>query len=87
MLTDDRCVWTGSYLVEHCTNGDMLQRTTGFIWENSFYDENPEGKPGMSDVSSLSGISGLSFDSTLLSPLSFFRLVLLLFLSYLFSAC
>ena len=26
----------------------------------------PEGRPGMSDVSPLSGISGLSFDSTLL---------------------
>ena len=41
----------------------------------------------MSDVSPLSGISGLSFDSTLFSPLLFFCLVLLLFLSYLFSAC
>ena len=47
----------------------------------------PEGRPGMSDVSPLSGISGLSFDSTLLSSLLFFCLVLLLFLSYLFSAC
>ena len=28
-----------------------------------------EGRPGMSDVSPLSGITGLSFDSTLLSPL------------------
>ena len=44
----------------------------------------PEGRPGMSDVSPLSGISGLSFDSTFLSPLLFFCLVLLLFLSYLF---
>ena len=42
----------------------------------------PEGRPGMSDVSPLSGISGLSFDSTLLSPLLFFCLVLLPFLSY-----
>ena len=41
----------------------------------------PEGRPGMSDVSPLSGISGLSFDSTLLSPLLFFCLVLLPFLS------
>ena len=32
----------------------------------------PEGRPGMSDVSPLSGISGLSFDSTLLFPLLFF---------------
>ena len=44
----------------------------------------PEGRPGMSDVSSLAGISGLSFDSTLLSPLLFFCQVLLPFLSYLF---
>ena len=44
----------------------------------------PKGTPGMSDVSPLSEISGLSFDSTLLSPLMFFCLVLLLFLSYLF---
>ena len=45
----------------------------------------PEERPGMSDVSPLSGISGLSFDSTLLSTLLFFRrLVLFPFLSYLF---
>ena len=44
----------------------------------------PEGRPGMSDVSLLSGISGLSFDFTLLSPLLFFCLVLLPFLSYRF---
>ena len=43
-----------------------------------------KGRPGMSDVSPLSGISGLSFDSTLLSPLLFFCLVLLPFLSYRF---
>ena len=47
----------------------------------------PEGKSGMSDVSPLSGISGLSFDSTLLSPVLFFCLVLFLFLTYLLSAC
>ena len=46
----------------------------------------PERRPGMSDVSPLSGISGLSFDSDLLSPLLFFYLVLLLFLLS-FSAC
>ena len=44
----------------------------------------PEGRPGMSDVSPLSGISGLSFDTTLLSPLLFFCLVLLPFLFYRF---
>ena len=38
----------------------------------------------MSDVSPMSGISGLSFDYTLLSPLLFFCLVLLCFLSDLF---
>ena len=41
----------------------------------------------MSDVSPLSGISVLSFDSTLLSPLLFFCQVLVLFLSYSFSTC
>ena len=35
----------------------------------------------MSDVSLLSGISGVSFDSTLLSPVLFFYLLLLLFSS------
>ena len=44
----------------------------------------PEGRLGMSDVSPLSGVLSLSFDSTLLSPLLFYCLVLLLFLSYLF---
>ena len=47
----------------------------------------PEGRPGMAVVSPLSEISGLSFDSTLLFPLLFLCLVLLLFRSYLFSAC
>ena len=32
----------------------------------------PEGRPGMSEVILLSGISGLSFDSPFLSPLLFF---------------
>ena len=40
----------------------------------------------MSDVSPLSGISGLSFDSTLLSSVLFFCLLPLLVLSCLFSA-
>ena len=47
----------------------------------------PEGRPGMSDDSPLSAISGLSFDSTLLSPLLFFCRDLLLSQSYQFSAC
>ena len=46
----------------------------------------PEERPEMSDISPLSGISGLSFDSPVLSPLLFFSLVLLLFLSCHFSA-
>ena len=49
-----------------------------------FLSCSPKGRPGMSDVSLLSGISGLSFDSTLLSPLLFFCQVLLPFLSYRF---
>ena len=47
----------------------------------------PKGRPGMSNVSPLFVISGLSFDSTLLSPHSVFCLALLLFLSYLFFFC
>ena len=38
----------------------------------------------MSDVSPLSRISGLLFDSTFLAPFLFFGLISLLFLSYLF---
>ena len=41
----------------------------------------PEGRPGRPNVSLLSRISGLSFDSTLLSPHLFFCRVPLLFLS------
>ena len=44
----------------------------------------PRREAGDVDVSPLSGISGLSFDSTLLSPLLFFCLILLPFLSDLF---
>ena len=46
----------------------------------------PEGRPGMSDLTLLSGISGLSFESPFLSCLSFLCLVLLLFLSGHFNA-
>ena len=47
----------------------------------------PKGRLGMSDVTLLFGISGLSFDSPFLSPLFVFScLVLLLFLSSDFSA-
>ena len=60
----------------------ILAQTSSLVtW--SLY-ETPEGRLGMSDVSPLSGISGLSFDSTLLSPLLFFCLVLLPFLSHRF---
>ena len=45
----------------------------------------PNGGRGMSDVSLLSGISGLLFDATFLIPLLFLCLLLLLFLSCLFS--
>ena len=52
--------------------------------KNHYLQPSPKGRPGMSDVSPLSWISGLSFDSTLLSPLLFFCLVLLLFPYYFF---
>ena len=44
----------------------------------------PQGRRGISDVSPLSGISGLSFDSTVLSSLLFFCLVLLLSVFFFF---
>ena len=50
-----------------------------------FFSQVSEGRPRMSDVTTLSGISGLSFDSLFLSPPWFFSLVLLLFLSRNFS--
>ena len=56
-------------------------------WDSPVRTISPEGRPGMSDVSPLSGISGLSFDSTFLSPLLFFYLVFLLFLSCLSAFC
>ena len=65
-----------------------MGRGMGEYWNHSICLSScpctPEGRSGMSDVSPLPGISGLSFDSTLLSSLLFFCLVLLLFLSYLF---
>ena len=54
------------------------------VSDRQVFDRTAEGRLGMSDVSPLSGISGLSFDPTLLSPLVYFCLVLLLFLSDLF---
>ena len=64
------------FFVSHVPFSFMIPRTS--------LAATPEGRLGMSDVSPLSGISGLSFDSTLLSPLLFFCLVLLPFLSYRF---
>ena len=46
----------------------------------------PEGRPRTSDVNSLCGISGLSFDSPYPFPFFLFCLVLLLFLACHFSA-
>ena len=58
-------------------------------WSDSAVLMPPElgcGRPGMSDVSVLSQISGLSFGSILLSPLLFCLLLLLLLSSLFFSA-
>ena len=52
---------------------------------NDSCSADPEVRPGMSDASpALFGISGPSFDSTLLTGLSFFCLLPVLFLSSLF---
>ena len=79
---------SGSMIHKH-TGRWMWQGSASVIswnWEKYCYHSKlaPEGRPGMSDVSPL---SGLSFDSTLPSPLLVFCLVLLLFLSYLFFSC
>ena len=62
-----------------------LERWNDSIRDRFFFSIDPptEGKPGISDVSPLSGISGCQFDPTLKkkSSLSFFCLVLSLFLS------
>ena len=74
--------WVGCYWkVTYCCN-PLLSLSLLLLFKPSATF--PEGRPGMSDVSSLSGISGLSFDSTLLSPRLFFCRELFLFLSYLF---
>ena len=66
-------------------NVGSADRVTRYLGTNSFSTSIDPGKEaGMSNISLLSGISGLSFDSILLSPLLFFWLVLLPFLSYRF---
>ena len=50
---------------------DICQRHGICYLHDGIYDA-PEGRPGMSDVLPLSGISGLSFDSRFLSPVLFF---------------
>ena len=59
----------------------LFQFPCQIIMSQIVFQKAPGGKPKMSDVFPLSGISGLSFYSTLLSHLLFFCLVLLLFLS------
>ena len=77
------CVWGGGHSACSCMCICVFYMYVCLhVWCLSM--SSPEGKLGMSDVSPLSGISGLSFDSTLLSPLLFFCLVLLPFLSYRF---
>ena len=55
------------------------------IQDYGAYIQTPKGRPASFDVSSLSGISGLSFDSVFLSAVLLFCVVLLL-LSFPFSA-
>ena len=77
-------LWSFTFACVHC----RFVPATFMLWRYYMICPPCEGRLGMSDVLPLSGISGLSFDSTLLSPILFFCLVLLIFLSYLFfSAC
>ena len=79
------CVYLTCVCVTSVSHGHAAVRKNFFLFLSSIFSSplTTEGRPGMSDVSPLSGISGLSFDSTLLSPVLFF-LVLLPFLPDLF---
>ena len=58
------------------------RRASVCIQYGGYRTSSPEGRPGLSDVYLLSGISGLSFESAFLSPLLiFFSFFLFLFLS------
>ena len=83
-LTNSSSVQFRSVATFQCTQKDGEEEAVRTDWLRVDCVLHPEGRPGMSDVSPLSGILGLSFDSTLLSPLLFFCLVLLPFLSYRF---
>ena len=63
----------------------MKLYTVGGRKEGEIEMSRPKGRPGSSDVSPLSAISGLSFDSTFLSAALLFCQVLLLILSSPFS--
>lgn len=63
-----------------CDRNVLLQVLKGSCTSRLYVVDSPKGRPGMSNVSLLSGFSGLSFDFLFLSPLLFFCLVLLLFL-------
>ena len=63
-------------------NVGSADRVTRYLGTNSFSTSIDPGKEaGMSNISLLSGISGLSFHITLLSPLLLLHLLLLHFLS------
>ena len=55
-------------------NHSFIQNLVDACWIccGLYLSLSPEWRPGMSDVLFLSGISGLSFDSSFLSPLLFF---------------
>ena len=72
---------TGMCLCSHSYEGDYRVCS---IQSGHLYSKSPKGRQGMSDVSLLCGIPGLSFGSHFLSPCLFFCWVLLLFLSYFF---
>ena len=81
------CFFIISIFLYACESWTLTAELKGRIqgMEMRCYRKTPEGMLGMSDVSPLSGISGLSLDSIFLSPVLFLCLVLLPFLS--FSAC
>ena len=78
------------YINNMSNQPSLTPKQPGCVWECvDIYalrslGTHPEGRPGIPNVSPVSGISGLSlwFHFSIISPLLFFCLVLLLFLSY-----
>ena len=85
------CPFRQAYRVRNFSIGSfsealIIEIFSDFQTMKNFVFWTPEGRPGMSDVSLLSGISGLSFDPIFLFPVLFFYVRLSLLCLVPFSA-